>query len=91
MGEWEPGHRDCGSAGLHQRAVGPCSATRGLLSVQPEPCREPALTHLVQRQVGEDVLFMREIGSGFRKDGLKYEDITQDLPRESFRMSLART
>lgn len=35
------------------------------------------------RQVGEGVLFMQEIGSGFRKDGLKYEDITQDLPRES--------
>lgn len=46
---------------------------------QQRTCSHPA----GPRQVGEDVLFMQEIGSGFRKDGLKYEDITQDLPRES--------
>ena len=34
------------------------------------------------RQVG-DALFTLEMGLGFRKDRLKYEDITQDLPSES--------
>lgn len=41
------------------------------------------------RQVGEDVLLMREVHLGLRKGRLKYEDITQDLPSE--RMFLART
>lgn len=36
-----------------------------------------------ERQVEEDALVMLEIGWGLRKAGLRYEDITQDLPRES--------
>lgn len=35
------------------------------------------------RQVGEDALVMLEIGGGFRKAELRYEDITPDLPSES--------
>lgn len=81
-----------GSGNRASGTVAVLGCTKGQLGRVPLPAafrqgsQNPAenlLSPSRSRQVGEGVLFMQEIGSGFRKDGLKYEDITQDLPGES--------
>lgn len=77
-----------GSAGQHQGEVEPeakpCSAPRCFLASKARTLQKTCSDPPDVRQVGEDALFMLEIGLRFRKDWLKYEDIAQDLPSESY-------
>lgn len=75
LGRWQCWAAPKGSWAVFRYPLPFASAARTL----QRTCSHPA----GPTRVGGDVLFMQETGSGFRKDGLTYEDITQDLPRES--------